>query len=250
MEKMKSENCGPGCDCCKSSGNTKVKAVICVIAALAICGIFVYKAQTKKQTTSVDTSAAFASPAAVNEQSVAVTTIDKQEPVSQAVESTGIIEQQAEALAVEPTETAAKTVDEQKKVGEYLNSIATLNTVAVNQDAVFVYVPAKDGGIVSKEIADAIATAKQKIEAKGTKLGLYTLQSSSPEYANLASQLTLPGMLVMSKGKGMGSVSGGITEEKILQAYVASSRAGGCGPSGCGPSGCSPAAKPALGPRL
>ena len=54
----------------------------------------------------------------------------------------------------------------------------------------------------------------------------------------------------MSKGKGVGSVSGGITEEKILQAYVASSRAGGCGPSGCGPSssGCGPSAP--VGPRI
>jgi hypothetical protein len=40
--------------------------------------------------------------------------------------------------------------------------------------------------------------------------------------------LTLPGILVMSKGRGMGAVSGEITEEKLLQAYVASSRAGGC----------------------
>ncbi len=247
----KSENdivCGCGCNCSKSSGNKKLKAVVCLVVLLAVCGIFIYKAKAVKQTAGGDTSVAFAAPA-VNEQSVAVTNIDKQEPVSQAVEIKEIIEQQAESLAVEPTETAAKTVEKQKKVGELLDSIVSLNKVAANQDAVFIFVPANNSDIVSNEISNAIASAKQKIEAKGLKLGLYTLQSSSPEYANLASQLTLPGMLVMSKGKGMGSVSGGITEEKILQAYVASSRAGGCGPSGCGPSGCSPAA-PALGPRL
>ena len=54
----------------------------------------------------------------------------------------------------------------------------------------------------------------------------------------IASQLALPGMLVMCKGGGIGSVSGEITEEKILQAYVASTRASGCGASGCGPDGC------------
>jgi hypothetical protein len=85
---------------------------------------------------------------------------------------------------------------------------------------------------------DAIVSAEQKIKASGASLGLYTLQSSSPEYANIAAQVTPPCMLVMSKGRGMGAVSGEITETKILQAYVASSRAGGCGPSGCGPVGC------------
>ncbi len=132
-----------------------------------------------------------------------------------------------------------------------LDSLASLNKVAVNQDAVFVFVPAKGNDIVGKETIDAIASAEQKIESTGVQIGLYTLQTSSPEYANLAAQLTLPGMLVMSKGRGMGAVSGEITETKILQAYVASSRAGGCGPSSsCGPStpGCSPSSPPP-GPR-
>jgi hypothetical protein len=50
--------------------------------------------------------------------------------------------------------------------------------------------------------------------------------------------LPLPGMLVMSKGRGMGAVSGEITETKLLQAYVASSRTGGCCPAGDGSAGC------------
>ncbi|MFH1904261.1 MAG: hypothetical protein ABIK53_01890 [bacterium] len=204
MKKMKSENCGPGCDCGKPSVNTKVKAVVCLIVLLAISGIFVYKAKNAKQTAPVNTATAFAAPVAkeVNEQKPEVPTIDKQEPI----------------------------------VGEVLDSLAALNTLAINQDTVFVFVPVKGNDTLSKKITDAIASAEQKIKAAGANLGLYTLQSSSPEYANIAAQLPLPGILVMSKGRGMGTVSGEITEEKILQAYVASSRAGGCGPSGCGPS--------------
>lgn len=225
MKKMKSENCGPGCDCGKPSRNKKLKAVICLIVLLAIGSIFAYKAKNAKQTAPVNTATAFAAPVAneVNEQKPTIPTINKQEPV-------------------------VKTVEEKKTVGQFLDSLASLNKVAVNQDAVFVFVPAKDNDIVSKGTTDAIASAKQKIEASGAKLGLYTLQSDSPEYANLAAQLTLPGMLVMSKGRGMGAVSGGITEEKILQAYVASSRAGGCCPSGSGSAGCGPSS-PAPGPR-
>jgi hypothetical protein len=218
MKEMKSENCAPGCNCGKPSGNKKLKAVICLIVLLAICGIFVYKAKSAKQIAPANTETIFAVPVA------------------------------NDANGQKPT---VKAVGESNKVGEFLDSLASLNKIAINQDAVFVFIPAKGTQIVDKQTADAIASARQKIESNGAKLGLYTIQSSSPEYANIAAQLTLPGMLVMSKGRGVGAVSGGITETKILQAYVASSRAGGCGPSSsCGPStpGCGPSSPP-LGPR-
>ena len=223
---MKSEDCGPECDCNKPLGNKKAKTVICLIILLVICGIFVYKAKTAKQSTPANTATAFAAPLVneVNEQTPAVSTIDEQKPT-------------------------AKAVEEKRIVGRLLDSLASLNKVAVDRDAVFVFIPAKGNDIVSKETIDAIASAEQKIESGGVSIGLYTLQSGSLEYANLSAQLALPGMLIMSKGRGMGVVSGEITEAKILQAYVASSRAGGCCPSGGGSAGCGPSS-PALGPRV
>jgi hypothetical protein len=217
MENVKSEGCGPGCDCGKPSGNKKAKVAICLIVVLAVCGIFVYKATSAKQNAPAVTETTFAAP---------------------------ILNQ---ATGQEP---AVKAVEDTKKVGELLDSLSSLNKVAANQDTVFVFVPANENETISKETIAAIASAEQKLKSKGVLIGLYTLQPSSPEYANLAAQLTLPGMLIMSKGRGMGAVSGGITEEKILQAYVASSRAGGCGPSSsCSPStpGCGPSAP--IGPR-
>lgn len=216
MEDVKSEGCGPGCDCGKPSGNKKAKAVICVIVLLAVCSIFVYKAMSAKQKAPAITEAAFAAP---------------------------ILNQ---ATAQEP---AVQSIEDKKKVGEFLDSIASLNKVAANQDAVFVFIPVKENDIISKQITDAIASAEQKLKSSGVKLGLYTLQSSSPEYANLVAQVAPPGLLVMSKGKGMGAVSKEITETTILQAYVASSRAGGCCPSGGGSAGCAPS-PPAPGPRV
>jgi hypothetical protein len=182
---------------------------------LAIGGIFAYKAQSAKQIASTTTETAFAAPVAqeVNEQKPVVPATDQQEPV-------------------------VKTVEEKQRVGEFLDSLASLNKVAVNQDAVFVFIPAKGNDTVNKQTTDAIASAEKRIKSTGVSLGLYTLQSGSPEYTNIAAQLSLPGMLVLSKGRGMGAVSGEITETKLLQAYIASSRAGGCGPSGCGPAGC------------
>jgi hypothetical protein len=216
MENVKSEGCGPGCDCVKPSGDKKAKVVICLIALLAICGIFVYKANSAKQNAPAVTETAFAAP---------------------------ILNQ---ATGQEP---AVKSVGDPKKVGEFIDSLASLNTVAANQDAVFVFLPASGNEIVSKETLNAIASAEQKLKSSNIRIGLYTLRfSSSEEYAGIASQLALPGILVMSKGKGMGAVSGEVTETKLLQAYIASSRAGGCCPSGGGSAGCGPSA-PAPGPR-
>jgi hypothetical protein len=216
MEDVKSEGCGPGCNCGKPSGNKKAKTVICLIVLLAICGIFVYKANSARQMTQDNTKTAFVVP---------------------------IVNQ---ATGQEP---AVKSVEDKKNVGELLDSLASLNKLAVNQDAVFVFVPASGNETISKETLNAIASAEQKLKSSDIRIGLYTLQfSPSTEYANLAKQLTLPSILVMSKGKGMGTVSGEMTEDKILQAYVASSRAGGCCASGGGSAGCSPTA-PAPGPR-
>lgn len=225
---MTSENCGPGCDCGKPSGNTKVKAVVCLIVLVAIGSIFAYKAMNEEQASPVVTATAFAAPAAIGGSE------QKPGAAAKAVEG-----KETTASPVDEQKASVNAVEEKKTVGESLDSLAALNTVAVNQDAVFVFLPASGSDLVSKETTDAIASAQQKIaKATGAKLGLYTLKSDSPEYANIAAQLPLPGMLVMSKGLGMGAVSGGITEDKILQAYIASSRAGGCGPSGCGPVGC------------
>lgn len=236
MENGTTENCGPGCNCNKPSGNRKAKTVVCIIVLIAVGGIFAYKAKSAKQSP-IETTAAFVTTPAccpVNEADPAAMTA---ESGNGTVVSKEIIEQ----------EPVFQTAANQNKVGEFLDSLAALNSVAANQDAVFVFIPAKGADSVGNEITNAIASAEQKIKATGAILGLYTLQSSSPEYANIAAQLPAPSMLVLSKGRGMGAVTGGITEEKILQAYVASSQAV-CGPSGCGPSGCAPTA-PAVGPR-
>jgi len=242
---MKSEDCGPECDCNKPLGNKKAKTIICLIILLAICGIFVYKAKNAKHIAPVNTTTAFAAPLVneVNEQNLDTTSVGKPETMAKVVDGEEAVQ------PIDEQKPTAKVVEEKRTVGQFLDSLASLNKVAVDQDAVFVFIPAKGNDLVSKETIDAIASAEQKIESDGASIGLYTLQSNSPEYANLSAQLALPGMLIMSKGRGMGTVSGEITEIKILQAYVASSRTGGCCPSGGGSAGCGPSS-PALGPRV
>lgn len=124
--------------------------------------------------------------------------------------------------------TFSSPVENKAAVGQFLDSLTSLNTVAVSQDAVFIFVPGKGVVTASEETKNAINSASQALRSKGVKIGVYSLRSSSPDYARIAAQLSLPGLLVMTKGRGMAAVSGDISETKLLQAYVASSRGGGC----------------------
>ena len=165
--------------------------------------------------------------------------------------------QSQQAFASIQTE-ALPVVDESEKQGnsvkavsslwqEDLDSLASLNKVAAEADAVFVLLAAKDK-LNDQAITKEIEAAAQKIMANGKKVTAFRLKESAPDYANLAKQVTIPGVLAMVKGLGMSAVSGEITETKLVQAFVAASRPSSCGPTGCGPTGCEPTlTKP--GPR-
>ena len=127
--------------------------------------------------------------------------------------------------------------------GESLASLSDLNKVAMDQDSVFILIPAQGETTASDSTRSAALAVKKTLGSKDITVGLYTLKTDSADYPTICSQVQAPAILVASKGKGMGSVSGEVTEEKLLQAFTASSRAGGCGgASGCGPgaAGCGP----------
>jgi hypothetical protein len=126
-------------------------------------------------------------------------------------------------------------------VGTSIASLSDLNKMAATNDAVFVYVPAKDG-VSSNSPATSMEGAASRINAQGHKVALFTLETGSRDYAQLAAQMSLPGVLALVRGRGMSAVSGEITETRLIQGFVAASNAGGCGPGGCGPTGCCPPA--------
>ncbi len=120
-----------------------------------------------------------------------------------------------------------------------IQALSDLNTVAVNSDAVFVFIPGKDTS-TEKDVMLEIQNAARAIETRaGNNIGLFTLKLDSPDYAQIMSQVTPPGVLALVKGRGMNAVSGDITEAKLVQAFVsAASAGGGCGPAAS--SGCCP----------
>ncbi len=140
------------------------------------------------------------------------------------------------------TPNAAASATSQTSAGAVttIGALSELNSVATNTTAVFIFLPGKEG-TSDNPPSTPMKSAASTLESKtGAKCGLFALKAGSPDYVNIAAQVSVPGVLVMVKGGGMVPVSGDITETKLVQGYVAASRGGGCGPAsgGCGPSGC------------
>jgi len=253
--------CGPGCDCGKPAGNNKIKTIAILIVVLAVCGIFIYKATTtsaSKQTNmNVSASSGFKTPVSSEKTDTSATSVQPAVKSSDAAVTDKVTpdakksdtpvpgkndpknENSTATPSAETQQPAAKATEDKKMLGDFLDSFSSLNKMAVNQDVVFILIPDKDDTTVKKETSDAVIAAGKTLKSRGLKLGLYTLKMDSPDYENYSVQAVgLPCILVLSKGHGVEAVSEDITEETLLQAYVASSTAGACGPSGCGPSGC------------
>ena len=143
---------------------------------------------------------------------------------------------QAFALPIAATNSSAAAPTTEKNV-EPIGTLSELNTVATNLDAVFVFLPGK-AGTSADSPSTPMKNAARTIEAQGKKIGLFTLKAGSPDYDQIAGQISLPAVLAMVKGRGMSPISGDITETKLVQGFLAASSAGGCGPSagaGCCP---------------
>lgn len=192
--------CDTGCSCDKPAGksNNKIKIAICLVVVVAVAGILVFKTTNAKQDSSLSGSNGFSNP-----------------------------------LAVKGTVTNSSV--QKGGSGASLSAIAELNTVADKLDTVFLVIPSKDNVPTSKETVALLTSAERTLNAKGLSTGIFTLQASSPDYSDVAAKVTPPGIAVLSKGGGIGFVSGGISESNLMQAYVASARKGGCGPGGCPP---------------
>ena len=121
-----------------------------------------------------------------------------------------------------------------------IGALSDLNAVAADTGGVFVFLAGKNDPVIKAPLAQMRSAAKT-IEARArNKIGVFTLKTGSRDYEQMAMQMPVPGVIAMVKGRGMSAVSGEITETKLIQAFVAASSAGGCGPAsaGCGPAGC------------
>lgn len=226
--------CGPGCNCGTSSRGRSMKAVVSLIVALAVVGIFAYKALKNPSNVAAST----------DNLAFAVTQTAQLAGSDVSSQSSSLAEQRAATETAIPddkatTEYGPAQATTDQKIGESLESLSALNTVAANRDAVFIYIPAEKSEPTAGNQTNTVMLAAQKtLERNKITLGLYTLPVTSSDYSVISAQVQVPAVLVASKGRGIAAVSGEVTEAKLLQAFVALSSGGGCGPSGCGPAGC------------
>lgn len=203
--------CAPGCACEKpvGKGSSKIKVAVCLIVLVAVCGILLFKTTSAKQNAAAMANSGFPG-----------------------------------ALGAKNKGPVLNSSGQHGGSGASLAAIAELNTEANKLDTVFLVIPGKDNAPASKETGAVLASVERTLNEKGLSTGIYTLKATSPDYPDVAAKVTPPGIAVLTKGRGIGFVSGGMSETKLMQAYVASTSGGGCGPSGCPPPGGGKAAVP------
>ncbi|HBA82704.1 MAG TPA: hypothetical protein DCZ95_01300 [Verrucomicrobia bacterium] len=202
MERLKqaASACGPGCACQPTGRSFRIRWTIGLIVLLA-AGVLVARALVKTQ----GASCAATAPG------------------------------YASLTVTPPSPSPALKADrETQEVG----ALSELNDAAADTDAVFVFLPGQDEASDQLLVAPIQDAARTIAARSQSRIGLFTLKPGSPDYEKLFVQTPPPRVLAMVKGRGMASVSGEITEAKLVQAFVEASSAGGCGPSagaGCCP---------------
>ena len=198
----KTAQCEPGCDCGKTGLGTKGRMIICLIVVIAATAV-------------------------LGRSIIARKTVD------------GIVQSQtafASTVPAFPLPASSAAIETNLSWGEPLKDMATLNQVAAQTNAVFMYLSEKGRG-TDESVKRQIEQAANKAQIGGVNMGLYTLDAGSQDYAQITSRVPTPCVLAMVKGGGISVVSGEITEGKLLQAIVAASRPSGCCPGGSS-SGC------------
>ena len=120
-----------------------------------------------------------------------------------------------------------------------LTSMENVDNMFADHDFIFVILPASDGDSTMEAIRK-VAEAAAKIQAQNIRVGIFTLSRDNPEFANTAniwSIFQFPAVLAFNKDGNGHLVAYGITETKLLQAYLGA--CGGTSSSCCPPSGSS-----------
>jgi hypothetical protein len=111
-------------------------------------------------------------------------------------------------------------------------ALSELTGLAGDMNAVFVFLPGKDG-VFGDPPFKAINNAKQNLETRfEIKIGVFALKPGSADYRDIAALMTVPGVVAIVKTGVKARISGDLTEEKIVDGFLAAMASGGCCPLG------------------
>jgi len=115
---------------------------------------------------------------------------------------------------------------------ENLESLNALNTVAIDADVVFIFIPGMESSIADDATNASALAAQQSLSNNNIISRLYILPSNSSDYLIISEQVQTPAVLVAIKGGGIAVVPcDKISEEMLLQAFLSCCDSG----SGCCP---------------
>jgi hypothetical protein len=113
-----------------------------------------------------------------------------------------------------------------------IEALSELAGLAGDMNAVFVFLPGNDG-VFGDSPFKAINNAKQNLEKSfEIKIGVFALKPGSPDYKELAAQMSVPGVVAIVKTGVKARISGDLTEEKIVDGFLTAMASGGCCPLG------------------
>jgi hypothetical protein len=204
MEKPESQQCGPDCACKAEKGLSRRTKIILLAVIIVCAGAVLTSAIVRKsQKPQVQTCSSYASALSLKSE------------------------------APTKTDSTSAATDTGKSISfAMLPSLASLDTLAVNYDGVFILM-VKSEVEKTKAITQEIGNAAATITAKGMSMGAFQLATGTPEFESFSTQVPPPGVIVVVKGRGMRVVAGkDITRTNLLQACIAAMQPSSCCPAG------------------
>lgn len=209
----------PCCDtsqsgaCCSlgSGGGSKNLKTAIFIGVILLAGAVVARSLLTKNGETASQSA---------EVTSSFDTVGQPDNTGLSTESTATGEQTSETAAISYCTT--------------LDSIKSLDTLAADKTAVFILLAGESEESTAKATGE-IEQAVKTISTKGIQVGTYTMDKDTADYAWLVQKLSIksfPAIVAMGKGCGAATVSGEITEAKLLGAFIKATTPVSCGPQG------------------
>jgi hypothetical protein len=131
--------------------------------------------------------------------------------------------------ASKTTLTDTDAIEAVQNLGEYVSSLDELNIIAINNDAVFIFIPGPENVLVDDKTKEAVFGIQNSLKRGNTTIGLYTLWYDSTAYSEIAKQTKLPAIVIARKGKGTITIPGtDVNEYVLLQAYRKAEAEGCC----------------------
>jgi len=205
-------NAAPSCSCLaderdggKPVGRKSLKVIICLVVLLAVVSIVGYRTLDARN------------------NSCCIVPNDKASFNFQ-------------QLASASTSSKADAILAGQKFSDDLKSLNELNTVAVDKDAVFIFIPESGNIVIDDTTKTALIEVQQGLKGHNITIGLYTLLRDAPDYSEIAKQVKLPIILVARKGSGVVTIPGSnVNKTSLLQALAACDSSAGGSSSCCPP---------------